>query len=135
MKLFKKLAAICMALTMCFGLGMAFTACGGNDNPGAEQNYAATYVFNVTKNNAAAVGYQIQLCSKNADGTLGACEQPVDVGSDGIAKVGITDVSTAYEIHVMKDNKQLGKDYYAISGLVDIPANYNGGTITIIITK
>ncbi len=133
MKLFKKLATVCMAITMSFGVGMALTACDDNGgNPtNSEQSANATYSFNVTKNGAAAVGYEIQLCTKNADGSLGVCLSPVAVGEDGVAKISISDVNSVYEIHVMKNGTPLEKDQYITSG--DVPANYNGGAISVIV--
>lgn len=132
MKLFKKLATICVAITMCFGLGLTLTACDNGGNPtNSEQSANATYVFSVTKNNAAAIGYEIQLCTKNADGSLGACLQPVAVGADGLAKIAISDVNSVYEIHVMKDGSPLDKSKYITFG--DVPANYNGDEISVIV--
>ncbi len=126
MKFLKKLATFCMALTMCFGLGTALVACGdeGAQSSSSSQTATTQYSFVVVKEDQSpALGYEIQLCKINADGTQGSCLAPVPVTADGSVKVTIADTSIGYEIHVTKDSVPLDKDKYSVTG--DIPANHD----------
>ncbi len=139
MKLWKKLATLAMALTLCVGVGAALTACGKDkDNSSSsslEQTQTSSYEFKVVLKDGTtpAVGYKIQLCEKLANGELGSCESPVDVGADGTLTYEVTDTSKKYEIHVMEGNKPLDATQFVTTG--DIPANYDGGVITVTINK
>ncbi len=119
MKLWKKLAVLGMALTMCFGVGAALSACDKGAGDSASEATVKGYDFKVVmKNGDPAVGYQIQLCI--AGGTT--CLNPVNVGTDGTLFYE-ADTTKSYEVHVMKDNKQLEKTEYVASV---IPANHTG---------
>ncbi len=141
MKIFKKVAMLCMALTLCLSVG-ATVACGGKDKGGNSTSSSITdevtqdgYSFKVVNaSGAPATGYKIQLCKKAPDGTLGACLMPVSVGADGTLSYKVTDKDTAYEIHVLDANgTALKKTEYVTTG--DIPANYDGGELTVTVNK
>ncbi len=128
MKLFKKLAVVGMALTLCLGAGAALTACDkGESSEAASEATVKGYDFKVLmKNGDPAVGYQIQLCI--AGGTT--CLNPVNVGADGTLFYE-ADTTKSYEVHVMKDNKQLAKTEYVAS----IIKENHTGTITVTINQ
>ncbi len=138
MKLLKKLATLFMALTMCLGLGLALTACGDNEeSSSSQQNNRSQYSFTVVKaDTTPAVGYKIQLCK-----TSGECIPPVEVQADGIAKVSVSDTEISYVIHVVKGQNNQEVTAFTILSFNEnesdytIPANYQGGAITVIITE
>ncbi len=103
MKLFKKLAALCLSLTMCLGLGATFAACDGDDtNSSSSVQEEIAYKFKVLKaDGSAAVGYRVLLC----EGTL--CYGPAVVAdSNGIALYLVSKLPApkAYDIHVMSSD-------------------------------
>ncbi|MBQ3020435.1 MAG: hypothetical protein IJD77_07625 [Clostridia bacterium] len=113
MKLFKKLAGLCLALTFCAGL-CAVASCGGKDKdtdkdstpvtseqPGEATCYTVT-VLNVDGTPAADA--RVQFCKVESDGTLGACYSPVTTDANGMCEY--KDVmgfpgEGVYEIHVI----------------------------------
>ncbi len=147
MKLFKKLATICTALILSLGLGAAFAACDGNEGGNSlpqnssQADTSVKYNFYVVKaDGTPAVGYGIQLCKRKANGELGSCLNAVGVGADGTAKVSIDDTTLIYVIHVgtMTDNdfttfEALDENAFSVQGIHEIPANYDGGAITVMI--
>lgn len=104
MKLFKKLAGACLALTFCFGM-VGLVACGGkggNDGNG-DGGQANAYNFMVyTADQKPAAGYFVQMCTTDSNPI---CYQPVAIGADG--KVSITQnaascpAQAVYEVHIV----------------------------------
>ena len=128
MKALKKIAGICLALTLCFGIG-ALTAC--NDNAGntssitSEQPTGASgYKFKVLNaDGTPAVGYQVQLCILNSKGEQTACYMPIAVGENGqvtYAPQGFPGAGT-YNIHVL-DAKNAQVEF---EGAEKTPTEYN----------
>lgn len=142
MKLFKRLAGACLALTLCCGMaGMA--ACGdkgGNNNSstsssnassdaGSNVGQANAYNFEVyTAENEPAVGYYVQMCTTD---TPAICYQPVAIGADG--KVSISQnnafcpAEAVYEVHI------LNSEYEPVdtTETVYTPANFSAEYIVI----
>lgn len=104
MKLFKKLALLCTALTMVVGFA-ALTACGsnggGNDDSSSSAEAPATAytitVLNANGNKAQDV--MVQVCT--ADMTM--CLMPVAVDPNGTAVVQAAS-ETEYVVHVWDSN-------------------------------
>ncbi len=113
MKLFKKLATLCLALTLCVGVGVAMTSCGDETNGDNEQVQVIKdgYTFKVVNaDGSAAKNYMIQLC--NEGGCVGG---PTTVTNDN----GVTSVKTAagvYEIHVMNMSDSSSPSFDAKAG-------------------
>ncbi len=131
MKLFKKLAILCTALTLCVGVGATVASCGGDK--GGDVTSEATqegYNFKVLKKDGTpAAGYQVQLCLA---GDAASCFMPVDVEEDGTVFYAV-DKTKEYEIHLMLNGEQVSKLNFQT--LSKIPANYDGGVIEIKLTK
>lgn len=114
MKMFKKLAGLCLALTLCVGLG-AIASCGGSskddDKSTTSEAPAPATKYEVTVLNAdgtSATDVKVQFCAMNADGTLGACYAPVAVDANGVcaySPMGFPGVGI-YEIHVLDSLSQ-----------------------------
>ncbi len=111
MKLFKKLAVLCTALTLCAGVGATMSACG-EDAPAA-----TAYQFKIVKaDGSAASNYMIQLC--DADG----CDGGPNTISDANGNVTFNIAAGAYEIHVMD---------MATSNHAAYEAKYNGAALSL----
>lgn len=105
MKLFKKLASLCLAIGLTLGLG-AFAACGDGNNSSSSSSSSSSsapaeatgYKFTVKyADGTAAVGMQIQIC-KGTD----ICLAPVATDANGVAEVTTgTFGEYAYEIHIL----------------------------------
>lgn len=112
MKLFKKLAGLCLALTFCAGL-CAVASCGGSKDKGddstpttSEQPGEATSytVIVLNADGTPAADARVQFCKVELDGTLGACYSPVTTDANGMCEY--KDVmgfpgEGVYEIHVI----------------------------------
>ncbi len=111
MKLFKKLAGLCLALTFCAGL-CAVASCGGSkdkgndstpttsEQPGVVSNYT---VIVLNADGTPAADARVQFCKVESDGTLGACYSPVSTDANGMcayAPMGFPGEGL-YEIHVI----------------------------------
>ncbi len=121
MKFFKKLATLFMALALCFGVGTAI-ACG------EKKEEAKGYTFKVLKaDGTPAEGYSVQLCK-----TDGSCLEFVAIDEDGEIFYALEDTGIAYELHIL-DASQDQVEFKG--GLKTIPANYDGGVISIKLTK
>ena len=111
MKLFKKLAGLCLALTFCAGL-CAVASCGGSkdkgddstpttsEQPGVVTNYT---VIVLNADGTPAADARVQFCKVESDGTLGACYSPVSTDANGMcayAPMGFPGEGL-YEIHVI----------------------------------
>lgn len=111
MKLFKKLAGLCLALTFCAGL-CAVASCGGSKDKGndstpttSEQPGEATSytVIVLNADGTPAADARVQFCKVESDGTLGACYSPVSTDANGMcayAPMGFPGEGL-YEIHVI----------------------------------
>ncbi len=128
-----------MTLTLCAGMGAAMVACddgasGDSVSTSAPANKETTYNFKVlNKDNTPANGYKIQLCKKNADGSLGACLVYLAPVVNGVATFPVTDTSTAYEVHLLSpDGTPMDKMSYNTK---DAPINHDGREIVVNITK
>ena len=111
MKLFKKLAGLCLALTFCAGL-CAVASCGGSKDKGndstpttSEQPGEATSytVIVLNADGTPAADARVQFCKVESNGTLGACYSPVSTDANGMcayAPMGFPGEGL-YEIHVI----------------------------------
>lgn len=113
MKKLNKFIAVLAAAILCFAT-FAFAGC----------NKAEAYTF-IVKNadGTAATDVQIQLCNLNEDGV---CDAPVDVDENGEAEVVPTWGEGEFEIHVLKNNKQVEFD-----GAEKTPATFGEIEITL----
>lgn len=145
MKIFKKIAALCMAISLCAGVG-ALTACGGNsgdDSSSVEQSQASGYLFKVVNANGEAVttfSYDndgttvenpiaIQLCEDEL------CYNPCFVDANGQANYNAATVSGfpgegVYDIHIIGGGKY-GADNLEFEGPTQTPANYSSEYIVL----
>lgn len=134
MKLFKKIATLALALTLCAGIGAFAAAC---DNTGENSNSVTSevpsedgaYKFKiVNKDGSAATGYSIQLCSYKADGvTLESCYQPVAADENGLVSYDCAPSAAVYEIHVL----DALNNSVEFTGETKTPAAYNTEAIVI----
>ena len=96
MKLFKKLALLCTALTMVVGFG-AMTACGGggSDDSSSVETPATAYTITVLNaNGSKAQDVMVQVCT--ADMTM--CLMPIPVDANGTAIISADEKE--YVVHV-----------------------------------
>ncbi len=131
MKLFRKLAVLCMALTLCCGVGAAMAACGEKDPAPSSTEAPASdvkpiengYTFKLLKaDGSPAAGYQIQICKE--DNSI--CLAPVVVAANGVANVVVENKTIPYAIHILDESYAPVEDF---DGMSVIPANYDGGVI------
>ena len=136
MKKFKKLAAICMAISFCVGVGAFAASCGGASNNSAAQSSsedtqtATGYLFKVVKadGSAADSSYAVQLCKG-----LELCYNPCFLGADGQATYNSTTVQGfpgegVYDIHVLGGDFM---DNVEFDGPTQTPANYSSEYIVL----
>lgn len=147
MKLFKKLAALCMAITLCAGVS-AMTACGG-DNGGdsssqqstgataylfkvvnADGSVATTYTFQKEDGTTVENPISIQLCSG-----LEMCYNPCPVDENGCATYNTTTVSGfpgagVYDIHILGGGAW-GSDYIEFDGPAQTATEYSSEYIVL----
>ena len=97
MKIFKKLATLALALTLCAGIG-AFAACdntSGSSNSSSSSSNVETgaYLFKVLKaDGSAATGYLFGLCSLKDDGSKNLCYGTVTVDETGMVSYSADNV-------------------------------------------
>ncbi len=104
MKLFKKLATLCLSLTMCLGLGATIAACGGDDASTSSSSVQdeIAYKFQIVKaDDSPAEGYKVLLCKGDEN-----CGTPVAADANGIVNYPVSKLpgekkADAYDIHVM----------------------------------
>ncbi len=138
MKAFKKLAGLCLGLTLCFGL-CAFAACDKESAPEssspavessspADENEATAYVFTVLdKDGNPLKDYRVLLCYM--DGENESCLAPVTTDADGKAIVNPKQYGKAadvYDIHVMTATSS---DYLDFEGAEKTEAVYGEYTL------
>ncbi len=120
MKLFKKLAVLCLSLTMCLGVGASFAACGGDDKSTTSSvvDEAIAYKFQIKRaNGEVAAGYRVLLC-KGED----QCGQFVAADANGIVEYPVSKLpeidgartAMAYDIHVLEPDVDKS-DYLGLS--------------------
>ena len=130
MKLFKKLAGACLALTLCFG-AFGLVACGEKEDNGFTPQENA-YNFQVLNAEGEGVeGYKVLICL-----TGGACSPLMATDADGyvaISGVNLPVANTAgeYEIHVMAPTPAGYLDY---EGAEMTPAAFSTEIITLTLT-
>ncbi len=110
MKIFKKLATIAMALSLCLGAGAALVACGGKGGDTSSTGNSVTseapaelkpiengYTFKVLNaDGTPAVGYKVQLCDTNG------CKNSSTTDANGVATITDAVVSAGeYEMHLL----------------------------------
>lgn len=131
MKIFKKLATLALALTLCAGIG-AFAACdntsgSGNSSSSSSNVETGAYKFKIlNKDGSAAVGYSVQLCILNDAGEQTACYAPAVVDEKGQVSYSADTVpgfpgAGNYNIHVLDSNNQ----QVEFEGLEKTPTAYN----------
>ena len=127
MKIFKKLAIVCLSLTMMAGVA-AFTACGnnnGNNNTNSETPATETYNFKVVNaDGTPAVGYVIQLC-------INTCTFSQPTNASGEVSYAGTEGAGAYEIHVFTANPAEGGEPVEFTGATHTPTEYSSEVIVL----
>ncbi len=130
MKFFKKLAVLCMALTLCFGVGSTFAACGddkGSTSSSVQETIA--YKFKITTaNDEPAGGYRVLLC--DSTGTCGMFQVADENGVVEYPASALPGSKTAaaYDIHVMPPDIN-DSTYLDHTGLKKTPAEFGGAEI------
>lgn len=128
MKLFKKLAGACLALTFCFGM-VGLVSCGDKDNGnGAPQAKANAYNFLVYKaDGSAAQGYNVQMCTTDGSGICYAPSAAIDANGFTYVTTGMSCPEAAiYEVHVVLYNEETTTyDQVALSQTVYTPAEFS----------
>lgn len=131
MKLIKKIATVCMAITFAFGLG-AFAACDKEDSSAsssASESLTAYKFIVLNADETPAQNVSVQLCSYNEDGSLGACYQPVAVDANGVVDKNPAGLPGAgvYQIHIL----DASSTPIEFEGVTDTPAEYSEITLTL----
>ena len=127
MKLFKKLAGACLALTLCFG-AFGLVACGEKEDDTPAAN---SYKFQVlTAQNEAAVGYRVLLCQGEGCGIPQTTDENGYATVSGIA-LPVPDTAGEYDIHVMGPTSS---DYLDFSGVKTTPVSFSSSVITLTLT-
>ena len=125
MKIFKKIAALCMAISLCVGVGALTASCGGSsDSSSSEQTTTATgYLFKVVNadGTAADTTYAVQLCKGDE-----MCFNPCFLDENGQANYNATTVTGfpgagVYDIHVLGGEFM---DNVEFDGAKQTPASY-----------
>lgn len=126
MKIFKRLATVLMALTLCFGFAGALTACDDEGGAGSSSEQPANnaYVFTVVDKDGAPVKDAIiQLCIPN-----GSCLMAMPT-TDANGKATFEAPEAAvYDIHVWAAGMT---QEYTLTGVTQTPATYGAVTVTI----
>lgn len=133
MKIFKKIAALCMAISLCVGVGALATSCGGGDNDASssqQQNETTGYLFKVVNaDGSAASDVYVQLC----DGVSGICYGNVAVDETGSVLYNSTTAKDfpgagVYDIHVLGGEFM---DDFPFDGPTATPEAYSTETIVL----
>lgn len=133
MKIFKKIAALCMAISLCACVGAFAASCGGSNNEtsSSEETQAATsYLFKVVKADGtpADSSYAVQLCKG-----LELCYNPCFLDANGQASYNATTVAGfpgegEYDIHVLGGELM---DSMEFDGPAKTPAKYSSEYIVL----
>ncbi len=129
MKLFKKLAILTMALTLCVGVSSTAIACGGEEKPAVVNPVnGTTYNFKVVHDDGtAATGYSVQLCT--IDNTR--CLEPVAVGTDGKVAYNVPDTTIDFVLHINDKNNTPLTALQVQAPALPSASTYDGSVITI----
>ena len=135
MKLFKKLAGACLALTFCFGM-VGLVACGGNGGNNGPQAKENAYNFLVYKaDGSTAVGYKVQMCT--TDGNAMCYNPSTETDSNGftyIAQGSSCPQAAIYEVHVLAYSETTYTDEpVELAQAVYTPAAFSTEFITIVL--
>lgn len=139
MKVFQKLAGLCLGLTLCFGL-CALAACEKestesssstppveSSSPVEDNETVEAYVFTVLDKDGNPVkDYRVLLC---LSGDSGVCLAPVSTDEDGKAIVDPTQYgqqAAVYDIHVMSATST---DHLEFEGESQTAATYGEYTL------
>ena len=146
----KKLISILASAVLCFAT-FALVACNGDESsstpvntessdtgssdtgssdPGSEDEELNGYLFTV--NNAdgtAASNVFVQLCTINADGSLGSCFMPIMVNNGTVEYTFDGFTAGVYEIHLLASDCQTPLEYEETNKKT--PASYSEITLTI----
>ena len=130
MKAFKKLAGLCLALTLCVGFG-AFAACGeteSSDDSTPTQSTPVdteTYHFKVVDAEGNPVkDHVIQLC-------INTCTFSGKTNANGEVSYAGTEGAGEYEIHVFTAHPADGGSSVAFEGATHTPAAYSDDVIVL----
>ena len=137
MKLFKRLAGACLALTLCCGMaGMA--ACGDKGGNSGSSNSSSGNLAPQAKENAynflvydadgdAAVGYKVQMCTTDGDAMCYMPSAATDANGYAYITTGASCPAPAvYEVHVLLFNETSGSDEpVELSTVVYTPATFS----------
>ncbi len=139
MKLFKKLAGLCLALTFCAGL-CAVASCGGKDKdtdkdstPVTSEQPGEATCYTVTVLNAdgtPATDVRVQFCIVEANGSLGGCLMSVPVDANGVCEylpMGFPG-ARVYEIHVLNADESAA---FELTDVVRTEATFGAYTVTL----
>lgn len=108
LKAIKRLGFVLAAAIACVCVCAFASAC---DNEGGDDATVYTLIVKDEQGNAlsgSAIGNdgstaQFQLCVVEADGSLGLCLNPVNIGADGKAVIDKGfEANTTYEVHILK---------------------------------
>lgn len=133
MKLFKKLAGACLAMTLCFGMA-SLVACGGDKGDNSPVAKANAYNFLVYKaDGSAAVGYKIQMCTVDGNATCYAPSTATDNNGFTYITTGSSCPAPAkYEVHVLLFSEETyTEEQVALSSTVYTPVEYSTDFITV----
>ena len=139
MKTITKLATLCMALFLSFGI---MSACGGNtstessspavsseasseSSSTADATATAYSIQLVDANGAPLSGYAIQLCKGTA-----ACYAPCLTDANGMVSYNKAPAPDAYDIHVWSSDMTQEYDY---TGEHTTPTEYNTEAIVLVL--
>ena len=136
MKFLKKFVTMCMALSLCLGIG-SFAACGGNpadsSSSASTPNSASGYLFKVVTADGKTpeVGvYTIQLCAD-------LCYMPVALDENGTALINASVImgfpgENTYDIHILSSEmNEDGSWEVAFDGPTVTPATYSSEYIVL----
>lgn len=129
MKVFKKLAGLCLALTLCSGI-CAFAACGESDPADSTPTQSTPvvkegYKFKIVDKDGNPVqGYYVQLCDDIGCKTSSATDANGEVVFAPSSGAGV------YDIHVFTGSAQPNHN-----GLTQTPAEYNSDVIVLTLAE
>ena len=134
MKVFKKLAGLCLALTLCSGI-CAFAACGETEPADDSTPHSSTpvtqtgYKFKIVDKDGNPVqGYKVQLC-------INICTFSEDTDANGEVTYGGTEGEGEYEIHVFTAHPSNGGVSVNFEGATKTPATYSDDVIVLTLAE
>ncbi|MBQ2769154.1 MAG: hypothetical protein IJF44_04190 [Clostridia bacterium] len=134
MKVFKKLAGLCLALTLCSGI-CAFAACGESEPADDSTPHSSTpvakegYKFKIVDKDGNPVqGYKVQLC-------INTCTFSEATDANGEVTYGGDEGEGAYEIHVFTAHPNDGGVSVAFEGPTTTPTAYSENVIVLTLAE